>query len=227
MVTQMIDEASKVSRSKSSRVTEAAVFVLVAACLAIAASAPLASADQWQIDPSHTGVEFSVRHMMISDVKGQFEKVSGTISSNGTDPTSAQIDATIDANSIDTRVAKRDAHLKSPDFLDVAKYPTITFKSKKVEAAGPGKWKVTGDLTLHGVTKEVVLDVTGPSSTIKDPMGNMRAGAEATTKISRKDFGLTWNKALETGGVMVGDEIAITIDVEAVKKAGAPAAGGL
>lgn len=177
----------------------------------------LAHADTWQIDPAHTNVEFSVRHMMISNVKGQFQKTSGTIATSGTDPASAKIDATIDATSINTRVDKRDAHLKSPAFLDVDKFPTITFKSTKVEADGPGKWKVTGDLTLHGVTKPVVLDVES-SGTPVTVMGNIRAGASATTKISRKDFGLTWNQPLETGGVMVGDEVAISIDVEAVKK---------
>jgi polyisoprenoid-binding protein YceI len=186
--------------------------------LLVAAAAHTASADTWQIDPAHTNVEFTVRHMMISNVKGAFEKTTGTIIANGNDPTAATIDATIDASSINTRVAKRDAHLKSPDFFDVAKYPTITFKSTKIEADGAGKWKVTGDLTLHGVTKPVVMNVDGPTAPIKDPMGNVRAGASATATISRKDFGLTWNKALETGGVVVGDEVSISIDVEAIKK---------
>jgi len=178
----------------------------------------LAHADTWQIDPAHTNVEFSVRHMMISNVKGQFQKTSGTITTSGTDPVSAKIDATIDATSINTRVDKRDAHLKSPAFLDVDKFPTITFKSTKVEADGAGKWKVTGDLTLHGVTKPVVLEVEGTGKPITDPMGNTRAGASATTQIKRSDFGLTWNQPLETGGVMVGDEVAISIDIEAIKK---------
>ncbi len=178
----------------------------------------LAHADNWQIDPMHTNVEFTVRHMMISNVKGQFQKTSGTITVDGNDPTSAKIDATIDASSIDTRVERRDADLKSPEFLDVAKYPTITFKSTKVEADGAGKWKVTGDLTLHGVTKPVVLEVESSGTPIHDPMGNMRAGASATTSIKRSDFGLTYNKVLESGGVMVGDEVGISIDLEAIKK---------
>ncbi len=178
----------------------------------------LAHADNWSLDPAHTNGEFTVRHMMISNVKGQFQKTAGTVTINGNDPTSAKIDATVDATSIDTRVEKRDAHLKSPAFLDVDKFPTITFKSTKVEADGVGKWKVTGDLTLHGVTKPVVLEVESTGTPITDPMGNTRAGASATTKISRKDFGLTWNQPLETGGVMVGDEVAISIDVEAIKK---------
>ena len=177
----------------------------------------LAHADTWQIDPAHTNVEFTVRHMMISNVKGQFQKTAGTISVNGNDPASAQIDATIDASSVDTRVEQRDMHLKSPEFLDVAKYPTITFKSTKVEADGPNKWKVTGDLTLHGVTKPVVLDVESSGAPVSMG-GKTHAGASATTKIKRSDFGLTWNKALESGGVVVGDEVAISIDVEAIKQ---------
>jgi polyisoprenoid-binding protein YceI len=194
-------------------------WLKTALAVAVALAIPmLAHADTWQIDPSHTNVEFTVRHMMISNVKGQFQKTTGTITVNGDDPASAKIDATIDASSINTRVEKRDAHLKSPDFLDVAKYPTITFKSTKVEAEGPNKWKVTGDLTLHGVTKPVVLEVESAGPPIHDPMGNSRAGASATTKINRSDYGLTWNKALESGGVLVGDEVAISIDVEAIKK---------
>jgi polyisoprenoid-binding protein YceI len=190
-----------------------------AIAIAMAVALPiLAHADTWQIDPAHTNVEFTVQHMMISNVKGQFQKTSGTITANGTDPAGAKIDATIDATSIDTRVEKRDAHLKSPAFLDVDKFPTITFKSTKVEAAGPGKWKVTGNLTLHGVTKPVVLEVEATGKPITDPMGNTRAGASATTKIKRSDFGLNWNQVLESGGVMVGDEVAISIDVEAIKK---------
>jgi polyisoprenoid-binding protein YceI len=189
-----------------------------AIAMAVAVALPvLAHADTWQIDSSHTNVEFTVRHMMISNVKGQFQKTTGTITANGNDAASAKIDVTIDASSIETRVERRDAHLKSPDFLDVAKYPTITFKSTNVEAEGPNKWKVTGDLTLHGVTRQVVLDVDGSGPPVQ-VMGNTRAGASATTKIKRGDFGLTWNKALEAGGVLVGDEVAISIDVEAVKK---------
>ncbi len=190
---------------------------LIALVLVIAA--PLAaSADTWQIDPVHTTVEFTVRHMMISNVRGQFTKVAGTITANGNDPASVRIEANIDTSSIDTRSADRDADLKSANFLDVAKYPTMTFKSRKIEPAGAGAWKIVGDLTLHGITREVTLDVQGPTAPIKDPWGNTRVGASATTKISRKDFGLTWNKLLETGGAVVGDEVAVSIDVEAVKK---------
>ena len=188
----------------------------VAAMLAISSTSVFA--DTWQIDPAHTLVEFSVRHMMISNVKGVFEKVGGTVTTTGNDPSSAKMEVTIDANSLNTRVAMRDKDLKSANFLDVEKYPTITFKSKKVESAGEGKWKVTGDLTLHGVTKEVVLNVAGPTPAIKDPWGNTRAGASATTTINRQDFGMTFNKMLETGGAVVANEVAISIEVEAVKK---------
>jgi polyisoprenoid-binding protein YceI len=187
--------------------------------LVLVAAAPLAAlADTWQIDPTHSTVGFSVRHMTISSVRGQFDKFAGTISAKDRDPSSVAIDVTIDTSSIDTHSSDRDADLKSANFLDVAKYPTMTFKSRKIEAAGPGKWTVVGDLTLHGVTREVTLAVEGPTAPIKDPYGNTRAGASATTKISRKAFGLTWNKMIETGGAMVGDEVSVSIDVEAVRK---------
>ncbi len=187
--------------------------------LALVIAVPLAaSADTWQIDPTHSTVGFTVRHMTISSVGGQFDKFAGTITAKGNDPASVSIDVTIDTASIDTRSADRDADLKSANFLDVAKYPTMTFKSKKIEAAGTGKWNVVGDLTLHGVTREVTLAVEGPTAPIKDPWGNTRAGASATTKISRKAFGLTWNKMIEAGGAVVGDEVSVSIDVEAVKQ---------
>jgi polyisoprenoid-binding protein YceI len=156
--------------------------------------------------------------MTISTVRGQFNKVAGTITANDNDPATAAIEATIDTASIDTHSPDRDSDLKSANFLDVAKYPKMTFKSKKIEAAGPGKYNVVGDLTLHGVTKEVTLAVEATGAPIKDPWGNMRAGATATTTINRKDFGLTWNKMIEAGGAVVGDAVAVEIDVEAVKK---------
>jgi polyisoprenoid-binding protein YceI len=183
----------------------------------------LAGGATWNLDPAHTSVQFSVRHLMVSNVRGEFGKVSGTVEGDEKDPTHAKIQATIDTASIDTRNERRDAHLKSPDFFDVAKFPTMTFASKKVEQVSPGYFKVTGELTLHGVTREVSLDVHGPTGEIKDPWGNSRAGAEATATINRKDFGLTWNQALEAGGVAVGDEVTITIDVEVTKQ---KAAGG-
>ena len=171
----------------------------------------------WEIDPGHTSVQFSVRHLMVSNVRGEFGKVSGVVKVDDSDVTKSTIEATIDVASINTRNAKRDEHLRSPDFFDAAKYPTITFKSTKAEKTASG-WKVTGDLTMHGVTKPVVLDVEGPTPEIKDPWGNSRAGAQATAKIDRQDFGISWNKALDAGGVTVGNEVSITIDVEAVKK---------
>jgi polyisoprenoid-binding protein YceI len=179
-----------------------------------------AAAETWQIDPSHSAAQFTVRHMMISNVKGEFGKIAGSIQYDSADLSKTAIEATIDAASINTRVENRDKHLRSADFFDVEKYPTLTFKSKRVETAGPGKLKVTGDLTMRGTTREVVLDVEGPTEAIKDQRGNLHMGASATTKINRKDFGLVWNRALDGGGVVVGDEVAIAIDVELIKRAG-------
>lgn len=181
--------------------------------------------ETWNIDPVHTSAQFAVRHLMVSTVRGEFGKVDGAVNLDDQNPTKSSVDATIDVASLNTRVAKRDEHLKSPDFFDVAKYPTIAFKSKRIEAAGEGKFKVIGDLTLHGVTKEVVLNVEGSPKPFKDPSGNLRMGGVATTKLNRKDFGLTWNKALETGGVVVGEDVDITIDVELTRKPEAAAAG--
>jgi polyisoprenoid-binding protein YceI len=186
--------------------------LLIAAAVALSAPALAAT---WQIDPAHSNVSFSVRHMMVSNVRGEFTKVSGTVEGDEKTPTQAVINATIDAGSINTREEKRDTHLKSADFLDVAKFPTITFRSKKIEPSGTGQFKVTGDLTLHAVTKEVVLDVSDVTPPIKDPMGKTRAGAHASTKIDRKDFGINWSKTMDGGGLLVGDDVNISIDVEA------------
>lgn len=175
----------------------------------------------WQVDSSHTAAQFSVRHMMVSNVRGEFTKTSGTVQWDGKDFSTAVVDVTIDATTISTREPRRDAHLRSADFFDVEKYPTITFRSTKVEAAGPGKLRMTGHLAIHGVTKVVVLDVTGPTPVVKDPSGTARVGASATATINRKDFGLLWNAALDGGGVVVGDEVNITIDIECVAKAAA------
>jgi polyisoprenoid-binding protein YceI len=186
--------------------------------LALALTTPALAQTRWEIDPAHTSVQFSIRHLMISNVRGEFTKVSGTAVADDKDLTRSTIEATIDTASINTREPKRDEHLKSPDFLDTAKYPTMTFKSKRIEKAGEGRYKVTGDLTLHGVTKEVVLDVEGPTPPMNDPMGRVRAGATATTKLDRRDFGIAWSKTLEGGGLVVGNEVTVTIDVEGVKK---------
>jgi polyisoprenoid-binding protein YceI len=176
----------------------------------------LGRAAGWEADPAHSSVAFSIRHMMISTVRGQFRTFTATAVGDLAAPAAATIAATIDARSIDTGNEKRDGHLRSADFLDVEKFPTIT--SKRIERVGDGKARVTGDLTLHGVTREVVLDVDGPIGPVKDPMGNVKAGARATTRLDRKDFGIVWNKAMDGGGVVVGDQVEITIDVEAVKK---------
>jgi polyisoprenoid-binding protein YceI len=177
----------------------------------------LAFASTWTIDPAHSSVGFKVRHLMVSNVKGVFGKVTGVVDIDDRDVTKSKASATIETASIDTGLAKRDTHLKSADFLDVAKFPVMTFAATKVVPSGEGKLKVIGDLTLHGVTRSVTLDVEGPSQVAKDPMGNIRRGASAETKINRKDFGLTWNKAMETGGVLVGDEVIISIELEMIK----------
>lgn len=189
--------------------------LLVAAFIFMAPA--LAAASTWNIDPEHTSIGFKVRHLMISNVKGVFGKVSGVVNVDDSDLTKSSVTATIDTASIDTGVAKRDTHLKSPDFLDVAKYPAMTFVSTGVTKGSGGNFKVTGNLTLHGVTRPVVLDVEGFAPEIKDPMGAIRRGASASATINRKDFGVTWNKVLEAGGVAVGDEVKINIEVEMVK----------
>lgn len=178
----------------------------------------VASASTWAIDPDHSNVGFKVKHLMVSNVKGSFEKHSGTLDLNDKDITKSKVEVTIDTNSINTNVKKRDDHLRSADFFDVAKYPTMTFVSKKVVKSGKDKLKVTGDLTLHGITKEVILDVEGPTKESKDPWGAIRKGTTASTTINRKDFGLVWNAALETGGVAVGEEVTITLEIEMIKK---------
>jgi len=185
---------------------------LLALVVLACASLCVAETKTWQIDPMHSASQFSVKHLGISTVRGQFMKTTGTVAYDPADLSKTQIDVTIDASSVDTRVQMRDNDLRSPNFLDVQKYPTITFKSKKTESAGSGKLKVTGDLTIHGVTKEVVLDVDGPSAPTP-AMGGIRMGAEATTKINRKDFGVNGAPS------MVGDDIQITLDVEMTRPA--------
>lgn len=170
----------------------------------------------YHIDPSHSSANFSVKHMMIAKVHGGFEKLSGTFAYDPSELSKSHVEVTIDTASINTREASRDTHLKSSDFFDVEKYPTITFKSTRFEGA-PGDLRVTGELTIHGVTKTVTIDVDGPSEEIKDPWGNTKIGLAGSTKIKRKDFGLTWNAALEAGGMLVGDDVNITLDVQFLK----------
>jgi polyisoprenoid-binding protein YceI len=180
------------------------------AALAFTASA-VAQTNTWQIDPAHSSAQFSVKHLGVSTVRGAFTKVSGSAKFDPADPSKVSLEATIDATSVDTRVDMRDKDLRSPNFLDVEKYPTIIFRSKHAESAGEGKMRITGDLTIKGTTKEVVLDVDGPSAAIKDPWGNQRIGASASTKISRKDFGVSADAG------MIGDDLTITIDAELIQ----------
>jgi polyisoprenoid-binding protein YceI len=178
----------------------------------------VAGASTWAIDSAHSNAQFAVRHLMVSTVRGQLGKITGTVNLDENDLTRSTVEATIDANGIDTREAKRDDHLRGPDFLDTAKYPTVTFKSKKVERVSDDSYKVTGDLTMRGVTREVVLNVEGSPTPMKDPFGNTKVGGVAKTKLSRKDFGINWSKSLDGGGLVVGDDVAVTIDLELTKK---------
>ena len=187
-------------------------------------SPALALAGTWDIDPAHSTVEFSVRHMMVTTVKGQFQKVKGTVELDEKDPNKSTVEVSIETASIDTREAKRDAHLKSPDFFDAAKFPALTFKSTKIEKAGKGKFKLTGDLSMHGITKSVVLAVEGPSASIKDPYGRTVRGVMATGKLDRKDWGMTWNKALDSGGFVVSDEVKLDINAELAEHSATPPA---
>lgn len=177
-----------------------------------------ALAQSWQIDPEHSTVGFKVRHMMVSNVKGDFGKFSGVVDIDDSNLAKSRVNVKIDTASLNTGVAKRDDHLKGGDFLEVAKYPAMTFVSSKVVPVGKDKLKVEGSLTLHGVTKAVVLDVEELSAVSKDPWGNLRRGASASTRINRKEFGLVWNAALETGGVAVADEVLISLEIEMIKK---------
>jgi polyisoprenoid-binding protein YceI len=171
----------------------------------------------WNTDPAHSVAEFKVKHMMISNVKGHFTKVTGALTLDELNLANSRVEASIDAASLETRDAQRDGHLKSADFLDVEKFPTLSFKSTRVRVVGDGELAVEGDLSIRGVTRKVTFSVEGPTPPTKDPWGNTRIGLSATTKINRKDFGLTWNAALETGGILVGEEVNITLDVEFLK----------
>jgi len=173
----------------------------------------------YQIDSQHTGAHFKVRHMMISNVKGEFSRITGSVEFDPSNVAASHVEATIESASVNTRELQRDTHLKSHDFLDVGRYPKITFVSTKIVSTGVDSYEVAGDLTIRGVTREVTLYVDSVTPEIKDPEGLLRLGASATTRIERKDFGLTWNAVLESGGFVVGDEVDITIDVELVRKA--------
>jgi polyisoprenoid-binding protein YceI len=209
----------KEADSIMSRRLRTAVFMPFVAFCSLAGLPGLAQTQTWYLDPPHSSAQFSVRHMGISTVRGAFTKVSGTVE-DSPDPAKSSVNVTIDASSIDTRVEMRDKDLRGENFFDVAKYPTITFKSTKVEAAGSGKLKVTGDLTMHGVTKEAVLDVDGPTAPFKDPKGKSHRGLSATTTLIRSNFGITADAG------MVGDSVAIQLDVELVDQAPGPPRSG-
>jgi polyisoprenoid-binding protein YceI len=181
----------------------------------VPAAAPTA---RYEIDPAHTRASFAVRHMMVATVRGEFTKVAGSVALDAAHPERSHVEATIDASTVNTNVEMRDNHLRSADFFDVETFPQITFRSTAVRALGPESYAVTGDLTIRGVTKQVVLDVEAPDAEVKDPYGNTKRGATATTTVNRKEFGLHWNQALEAGGVMVGDSVKVTIDLELTRK---------
>ena len=187
----------------------------------VAATSQSTKPTEWQIDPAHSAAHFSVRHLMISNVRGEFSKLSGKVILDSADLTRSSVEVSLETASINTREPQRDEHLRSADFLDVANHPVMTFRSERIEAAGPEHFKLTGELTIRGITQKVTFDVEGPTPAVKDPWGNVRAGITATAKINRKDFGLVWNALVEGGGVMVGDEVKITIEAELLQKTAA------
>jgi polyisoprenoid-binding protein YceI len=193
--------------------------IAVVAGMAVGLSLPArAATSTWQIDPQHSSAQFAVRHLGLSTVRGAFSKLSGTMVLDDQDITKSSVEVTIDVNTVDTREPDRDKDLRSERFFDVTHFPTMTFKSKKVEQLAPGKLRVTGDLTIRGTSREVTLDVDGPTNPVKDPWGNQRLAATATTKINRQDYGVKWNAKLDNGGVVVGDDVNITLDVEMIQK---------
>ncbi|MBZ5529076.1 MAG: YceI family protein [Acidobacteriia bacterium] len=193
-------------------------FAFAAAIAALFSLGAAAAPNSWQIDPQHSAAQFSVRHMGIATVRGEFHNVQGTVLLDESDITKSSVSVTMDAASVDTREPARDKHLRSADFFDVEKYPAITFQSTRVEQSAPGKLKITGDLTIHGVSKSVVLEADVPAAAIKDPWGNLRTAASATTKINRQDFGVKWNGKMDNGGWVVSDEVSITLDIEMIRK---------
>lgn len=195
-----------------------AVIVVMAAGLSLPSGAATST---WQIDPQHSSAQFAVRHLGLSTVRGAFSRLGGRMVLDEQNITNSSVEVTIDVNTVDTREPDRDKDLRSERFFDVARFPTMTFKSKKVEQLAPGRLRVTGDLTIRGTTREVTLDVDGPTAPVKDPWGNQRLAATATTKINRQDYGVKWNAKLDNGGVVVGDDVNITLDVEMIQKPGA------
>lgn len=204
---------------KADKMSQSLAKLVLAATIAVTLAVPSpAATTTWQIDPAHTAAGFSVKHMMIATVRGQFKGVTGTVNWDDQDISNSIVDVTIDASTVDTGEPKRDADLKSANFFDVANYPTITFKSTKIERVSAAKMKVTGNLTIHGVTKPVVLDVEGPSGAIKDPYGKTRVALNAATTVNRMDYGVKWNAKMDGGGIVVSDDVNINIDLEMIKK---------
>lgn len=193
------------------------LLITLCALLVTVSSAPAATT-AWKIDSDHAQVGFKVRHLMVSNVRGNFDKVSGVVDIDDSDITRSSVKVTIDTASVNTGIARRDEHLRSADFFDTARFPAMTFVSRKIAKNGSGRLLVTGDLTIRGVTKTVVLDVEGPTAELKDPWGMMRRGVSASARINRKDYGLVWNKVLEAGGVAVGDDVEIHVEVELIKQ---------
>lgn len=191
---------------------------LLSAAVALGLAGPQAPQENvWRIDPNHSAANFSVRHLMFSTIRGQFYGITGLVHYDPNHVTEASVEASIDCKTLSTGVAKRDDQMKGPDFFDTKKYPSMKFKSKRVQKAGQDKLSITGDLTINATTHEVVLDVEGPSPTIKDAQGRVKIGLNAATKINRKDYGIVWNEVLDNGGLAVGDEVAITLDIELLK----------
>jgi polyisoprenoid-binding protein YceI len=190
---------------------------LFAVLIALGFSQTQPSPDAWHIDPAHSAAYFSVRHLMISTVRGTFNGVNGTVHYDPQHVTAASVDATVDCRTLSTGVAKRDDQMKGPDFFDTKRFPTMKFKSKRVETAGAGKLKITGDLTINDITREVVLDVDGPSQPVKDAQGRQKIGLSASTTIDRKDFHIVWNEVLEGGGLAVADHVKIDLDIELIR----------
>ena len=204
--------------TKTASATARAARALLASLLLTALVSSPSAAETWVIDPAHTVSGFTVRHMMITNVSGVFEVTKGTIEYAIGDPNTIKADITIETKSVNTRIARRDDDLRSDNFFNAEKFPTITFKSKRVQNARADGFELVGDLTIRDVTKEVVLRVEGPTAPIKDPQGNRRVGANATTTINRKDFNINYNRVIEGGGVVVGDEVKINVEIEAIEK---------
>ena len=199
---------------KLSRFRTATIFIGVTVILSPALTAQVVS---WRIDPLHSSAQFSVRHMLISTVRGQFGGIKGTVLYDSQTPAASSVEATIDCSTVNTTEPKRDSDLKTPEFFDVKRYPVMKFKSKSVDVAGPGKLRVTGDLTINAITRQVILDIDGPTSPIRDTQGREKIGLSGLTKISRKEFGFLYNPVMETGGVAVSDEVSINLEIELIR----------